>query len=282
MTPGWWYFSTAVLGCALGLLGPAPVAAQRIDDREAEEFTSSAVAAPFVREQLLSSRVREARNTTEASIKRLFAERGISYPAAEMYVRVFKRERTLELWVRSGNMHQFELLKAYRICALAGELGPKRRRGDLQVPEGFYNIDMFNPSSTYHLSVRLDYPNQRDRMANASRLNLGGDIFIHGGCRSEGCLAITDEGINELYLVALMARSGAQERIPVHIFPARFGASWDARNATRLKHADPSVVKFWQTLKPAYYYFERHHRIPSVGLDERGNYRLVQSLFAER
>lgn len=282
MTPGWWYLSTAVLGCALGLLGPVPAAAQRIDDREAEEFTPSAVAAPFVREQLLSSRVREARHTSEASMKRLFAERGIRYPAAEMYVRVFKRERTLELWVRSGDMHQFELLKAYRICALAGKLGPKRRQGDLQVPEGFYNIDMFNPSSTYHLSVRLDYPNQRDRIANVGKVNLGGNIFIHGGCRSEGCLAITDEGINELYLVALMARSAAQERIPVHIFPARFGASWDARNATRLKHADPSVVKFWQTLKPAYYHFERYHRIPAVGFDERGNYRLVQSLFAER
>ncbi len=281
MTPGW-MIQTVMLCCALGLLGPAPVRAQRFDDGEMEGAMPAAAATPFMREQLLSSRVREARTSTEAGIKQLFRERGIRYPAAEMYVRVFKRERTLEVWVRSAEKHQFELLKAYRICALAGKLGPKRRRGDMQVPEGFYNIDMFNPSSNYHLSMRIDYPNRRDQLANINRLNLGGDIFIHGGCKSEGCLAITDEGIKELYVVSLMARDEGQERIPVHIFPARFGASWDARNATRLKHADASVVAFWKTLKPAYYYFNRHHRIPAVGLDSRGNYRLVQNLFAER
>lgn len=281
MKPGR-FISTTVACCALLLLGQAPAFAQRTDDITTEDMAGSSFTAPFVREQLQYSRVREARHNMEPRIKRLFRESGIRYPAAEMYVRVFKRERTLELWVRSPGRHQFELLKAYRICALAGGLGPKRKEGDQQVPEGFYNIDMFNPSSTYHLSVRIDYPNQRDQFANSGNLSLGSDIFIHGGCRSEGCLAITDEGISELYLVALMARAAGQERIPVHIFPARFGSSWDARNATRLKHADRSVVTFWKTLKPAYYYFERHRRIPAVGFDSRGNYRLVQSLFAER
>ena len=281
MKPGW-FTTTPMVCCTLFLLGPSSASAQFADDREAEELVSSSSAASFVREQLQFSRVREARENSEARIKRIFRERGIRYPAAEAYVRVFKRERTLELWVRSENEHQFELLKAYRICALAGRLGPKRRQGDRQVPEGFYNIDMFNPSSTYHLSMRIDYPNQRDIYAKARGQKLGGDIFIHGGCRSEGCLAITDEGINEVYLVGLMARASGQERIPVHIFPARFGASWDSRNAARLRHADPSVMKFWKTLKPAYYYFERHHRIPAVGMDKQGHYRLVQSLFAER
>lgn len=242
----------------------------------------SSAAPPFVREQLGFTRVREARNTAELAIKQLYRERRIRYPAAEVYVRVFKVERTLEVWVRAENRDRFELLKAYRICALAGGVGPKRRAGDQQVPEGFYTIDMFNPSSTYHLSMRINYPNERDQAANSRGLNLGGDIFIHGGCRSEGCLAMTDEGINELYWMALTARAMGQQQIPVHIFPARFGPSWDARPRKGLVQRDVNVMSFWKSLKPGYYYFERHRRVPPMTADARGRYRLSETASANR
>ncbi|HEX6067047.1 MAG TPA: L,D-transpeptidase family protein [Longimicrobiales bacterium] len=252
--------------------------AQLLVDESNYDFVGSPAAAPFIREQLRFTRVREARSNAERSIKRLYRERGIRYPAAEVYVRVFKTERTMEVWVRGQDRDRFELLKAYRICAMAGGVGPKKRRGDQQVPEGFYNISTFNPTSSYHLSLRIDYPNQRDEAANSRGLDLGGDIYIHGGCRSEGCLAITDDGIDELYWIALTARGMGQRQIPVHIFPARFGPSWDSRPRKGLVSRDLNVMSFWKSLKPGYYYFERHHRVPQMIVDARGRYRLSEQL----
>ncbi|HSK18243.1 MAG TPA: L,D-transpeptidase family protein, partial [Longimicrobiales bacterium] len=149
--------------------------------------------------------------------------------------------------------------------------GPKRHQGDAQVPEGFYNIDLFNPNSSYHLSMRVDYPNARDRAANPDG-NLGGDIYIHGDCVSEGCLAMTDEGIEELYWIGIEAHAMGQTRIPVHIFPARL----DNAEMRRMKDvfADhPELLRFWRTLQPGYEYFEKHHRLPQVLVDAGGTYR---------
>ena len=281
MKPGR-FIRIAISSCVLLLAVCGHAWAQLLVDEGKYDFVGSNAAAPFVRQQLSFTRVREARSSAEMSIRRLYRERRIRYPAAEVYVRVFKVERTLEVWVRAQNRDKFELLNAYRICALAGGVGPKRRAGDQQVPEGFYSIDMFNPSSSYHLSMRINYPNERDQAANTRGLNLGGDIFIHGGCRSEGCLAMTDEGINELYWIALTARAMGQQQIPVHIFPARFGPSWDSRPRKGLVQRDVNVMSFWKSLKPGYYYFERHRRVPPMTVDARGRYRLSETVSANR
>lgn len=225
----------------------------------------------FALEQLRHDRVRDARLFTRHTIKRLFHERGISYPAAEVFVRIFKRERTLELWVRSIDGDRFELLKTYGICAMAGELGPKRRQGDSQTPEGFYSISFFNPRSEFHLSLHIDYPNRRDRAAGLEGVRLGGDIFIHGGCSSEGCVAITDDGIRELYWLSVEARSAGQRRIPVHIFPARM----DDRDYEILQRAfatRPDLTSFWASLKPGFDFFEQHRRLPNIDFDADGSY----------
>jgi len=225
----------------------------------------------FAQAQLRNPRVLEARIATRFRIKRLFEERGLRYPAAEVFMRIFKRERTLELWVRPEGSETFSLLKRYDICALAGGLGPKRQQGDSQVPEGFYTIDFFNPESDYHLSLHVDYPNVRDRVEGVPGVNLGGDIYIHGGCSSEGCLAVTDEGIMELYWLAVEARAVGQERIPVHIFPARL----DAADLARLREAfadAPELGEFWASLKPGYDFFEENRRVPAIMVDGTGDY----------
>jgi murein L,D-transpeptidase YafK len=231
----------------------------------------------FALEQLRHERVREARLATRHNIKRLFHERGISYPAAEIFMRVFKRERSLELWVRPGGTERFELLKTYPICAMSGELGPKRRQGDNQAPEGFYQVSWFNPRSEYHLSLYLDYPNRRDRAAAAHGARLGGDIYIHGGCISEGCLAITDDGIRELYWLSVEARSAGQTRIPVHVFPARLGDG-DLDLLRRAFGTRPDLVRFWETLKPGYDFFEEHRRLPAIGVSDGGEYYVMGAL----
>lgn len=227
--------------------------------------------AGFAVSQLQNERVLDARVETRFQIKRLFHEKGIRYPAAEVFLRIFKRERTLELWVRPDGDESFTMLKQYPVCALAGELGPKRMQGDAQVPEGFYAIDFFNPVSDYHLSLHLDYPNQRDRLSSAAATDLGGEIFIHGGCNSEGCLALTDDGIKELYWVAVEARAVGQHSIPVHIFPARLEDE-DLRNLQNVFSERPELGAFWQSLKPGYDFFEQNRRMPAVTVDASGNY----------
>jgi hypothetical protein len=226
----------------------------------------------FARSQLQFARVRQARVETRFNIKRLFHARGIPYPAEEIFLRAFKRERTLEVWVRPQGAPRFALLREYPICALSGELGPKRAQGDRQVPEGFYEIDFFNPTSEYWLSLHVNYPNRSDRALGSGAL--GGDIFIHGGCSSIGCIAITDDGIKELYWLSVEARAAGQERIPVHIFPVRMVDDDVAR--LRTAHADrPDLLRFWDSLRPGFDYFEATRQLPPIRVAASGLYRLA-------
>jgi len=127
--------------------------------------------------------------------------RGLAYPPRRLTLVGLKQERTLEVWAEgTAGWH---LLRSYPVLAASGGPGPKRREGDRQVPEGVYRLTGFNPNSSYHLSVRVDYPNADDRAAAAveGRSQLGGDIFIHGRAVSIGCLAIGDDAIEELYVM---------------------------------------------------------------------------------
>jgi murein L,D-transpeptidase YafK len=254
----------AQLARELGLLPP---------DTDAPMVALLPTEQSFALEQLRYERVQQARLSARHNLQLQFHARGIRYPAAEIFMRVFKRERSLELWVRSDGESRFELLKTYTICAMAGTLGPKRRQGDNQTPEGFYYINFFNPRSDFFLSLHVDYPNARDRAAGLVGVSLGGDIYIHGGCSSEGCLAVTDAGISELYWLSVEARSAGQRRIPVHIFPARLDTT-DLDILVRTFSDQPDLGRFWQTLKPGYDYFEEHRRPPAMSVNARGEYVL--------
>jgi murein L,D-transpeptidase YafK len=222
----------------------------------------------FKSQQAKFARVQTAIAEKGEAVKRLFAAKNLPFPAKEIFLRVFKREGVLELWVnRQG---KYELLKDYKICAASGELGPKRRQGDNQVPEGFYYIDRFNPVSNFYLSLGVNYPNESDRILGA-RGQLGGDIFIHGNCVSIGCMAITDEQIKEVYVIAVEARAAGQSRIPVHIFPARMNAQ-GMQNLQRAASQNQTLLNFWRNLKEGYDLFENHHRLPAVTVDSQGRY----------
>ena len=134
-----------------------------------------------------------------------------------------------------------------------------------------YYIDGFNPASEFHSSLHLDYPNRSDQMLNPGT-NLGGNILlIHGGCRTEGCLAVTDDAIKELYWLAVEARTAGQQRIPVHIFPARLNDD-ELYRLTQVFTEDPYLKRFWANLKPAYDFFETKRQLPPVRVDDRGRY----------
>jgi murein L,D-transpeptidase YafK len=105
----------------------------------------------------------------------------------------------------------------------SGGLGPKVREGDLQVPEGVYQIDAFNPASRFHLALRVGYPNAVDRArARALGVPAGGDIMVHGGCATVGCLPLRDGPMERLYVAAVQARASSRAAIPVHLHPCRY------------------------------------------------------------
>lgn len=141
---------------------------------------------------------------------------GVTWPPEEVTLVATKDTRLLELWA----LHEkrWVHVRDYRIKGLSGRFGPKLREGDLQVPEGFYKITALNPNSSFHLSMKLDYPNTFDK-AQAEmegRSNLGGDIFIHGENVSKGCLAVGNNAIEELFVMT--AQIGI-EKVSVLISP---------------------------------------------------------------
>lgn len=228
----------------------------------------------FTKAQMRNHRVAAARYEKRFAIKELFRKRGVPYPADQVFIRIFKRERQLELWARPEGADTFALLKSYEICALSDKAGPKRKQGDMQTPEGFYYIDNFNPRSGFHLSLHINYPNESDRILGSEEA-LGGDIFIHGGCKTEGCMAVTDENIKEIYWIAVEARENGQERIPVHIFPARLTDNNFAQLANVFSK-EPELVRFWGNLKPGYDYFAQYKKLPNVAVSSLGRYKYLK------
>ncbi|MEO5339821.1 MAG: L,D-transpeptidase family protein [Magnetococcus sp. MYC-9] len=150
----------------------------------------------------------------EERLRSLLARVGLDYPLRDgITMLVFKEEKQLELWAHTENGPR--LVHRYPVLAMSGHGGPKRRRGDLQVPEGVYQLLWLNLNSAYHLSLKLDYPNTSDLLwaAEDGRTDLGGDIFIHGGASSVGCVAVGDAAIEELFVLTLMAGDGPAEVI---------------------------------------------------------------------
>ena len=210
-------------------------------------------------------KVEAVRRAREPEVAKLFKKAGVSWPPEELYVRAFKEERVLEVWAGARG-ERLRKVKTFPFCAASGEVGPKRREGDEQVPEGFYTLDQFNPRSQFHLSMRVSYPNEADR--RLGERPLGGAIYVHGNCMSIGCIAIQDGPIEELYLMVLAARGKMKRDVPIHIFPRRL----DARGLAALEQhprATPQRVTFWRGLEPGWRLFEETRRPPRVSVDTK-------------
>ena len=145
----------------------------------------------------------------------------------------------------------------------SGTMGPKRMEGDYQVPEGFYHINEFNPNSNYHLSLGINYPNASDRILSDS-LKPGGSIFIHGNCVSAGCIAITDEPIEELYVLASEAKNQGQEFIPVHIFPVRYSNSNSLEYLNNNIKDNTYLQHFNKNIREVFDFFEANKELPVI------------------
>ena len=228
----------------------------------------------FVDWQKTNANAKAVFKQKEDTLKKQFAAAGITWPAAQIYIRSFKYDSQMEIWARNKPTEKFKLFKTYKICALSGSLGPKRMEGDFQVPEGFYYINEFNPRSDYHLSLKLNYPNESDKLLSDS-LRPGGGIYIHGSCVTVGCIPINDEQIEELYLITASAKSNGQDFIPVHIFPVRYSDPKSMEYLTRTTKDNPTIQKFAVKLKEAYDRFEKDKQLPIIAIGKKGEYFIM-------
>lgn len=224
----------------------------------------------FLAQQKKYERVRKAIDDKEHLIEKKLNSYGIQLNNVHILLVAFKDVARLDLYCREQREDVFRLIHSYPVCATSGSLGPKRKEGDMQVPEGFYFINRFNPVSNFYLSLGLNYPNASDKL-KSTHPRLGGDIFIHGSCVTIGCLPMTDDVIKEIYLYAMHAKNNGQERIPVYIFP------FEMTNQNLLKYrdkfrSDSKLLKFWDNLKPGYDVFMQQKKELKLGVTTNGDY----------
>ncbi len=225
----------------------------------------------FKTTQKTFERVRTAYKEKEGKVLKNLKSHNLNVDELQLFIRCFKEEKTVELWSKNETSLKYTLIETYDFCASSGTLGPKRKEGDNQTPEGFYIIDRFNPKSNFYLSLGINYPNASDKI-RGTKYKLGGDIFIHGNCVTIGCIPITDDKIKELYLYCVEAKNNGHS-IPVHIFPAKL--SEDNYTALAKKYTkDKALLAFWKELQAGYKHFETNKKLPTISVDALGKYNV--------
>ncbi|GAA4782877.1 hypothetical protein GCM10023231_08160 [Olivibacter ginsenosidimutans] len=226
--------------------------------------------ADFLMEQKKFERVRLAIKEKQGFIEQKLKVNHISINHLNLLFVTYKSEGLLDIYAKTKQETTYKKILSYDICARSGQLGPKRRTGDRQVPEGFYHIDRFNPISNFYLSLGLNYPNLADqRKSKAS--NLGGDIFIHGSCVTIGCLPMTDNYIKEIYLLAVYAKHSGQVNIPIYVFPFQMTNQNFMTYKVRYNNNN-ELIKFWGNLKRGYDTFMKNKKELLVKVAENGDY----------
>jgi murein L,D-transpeptidase YafK len=182
-----------------------------------------------------------------------------------LYLRVFKQESLLEAWILDPATTTWHLLHTWPICAWSGTLGPKLAEGDRQSPEGFYAIPppRMNPNSRWHLAMNVGFPNDYDRRLGRT----GSWIMIHGVCGSSGCYAMTDRGVEGIWVLVEAALQHGQPWVPVHIFPFRM---------TPENLHDQALhpwFPFWANLAEGWRFFDETGQVPEVDVGPDGRYR---------
>lgn len=215
-------------------------------------------------------RVQQASENTQAYLEELVESEGLNLPLQHLFIRAYKAEKKLEVW--GGNEEELRFLKTYPIIRIPGKLGPKIKQGDRQVPEGWYKIDSINPKSSFHLSLRLNYPNKADSIRSRKEKDPGGDIFIHGGAYSVGCMPIQDEPMEEVFWLIVQSLFEFPEN-DVRILVLPFDLS-DESKTFLYSQQHSEEVDFWMELKIVNDYFEKNKRVPTVFIDDEGSYRI--------
>lgn len=234
------------------------------------------VAQSFKKEQLSNGRVKKAYKANLKKLKKLLAKKEIIANKIDLYLIAYKKEQILELWAKEQVTKKYKFIKSYPICKSSGVMGPKRKEGDKQTPEGFYKIIKFNPLSKYEFSLQINYPNRSDNILGDTT-NIGGDIFIQGGCKSVGGIPIQNTNIKELYVLAVEAKaSSVNSNIPITIYPTKMTEN----NFKKLKEEykeQKEIIKLWTSLKKGYDFFQKCKELPNIAFQPDGVYRVSGS-----
>jgi len=225
----------------------------------------------FLENQKSYERVKTAYKDKLSNVEMLLMASKLDLNDLQLFIRIFKQEKVLEVWGKKKADSSFKLITTYSLCSTSGKPGPKRQQGDEQMPEGVYKISQFNPTSNFFLSMRIDYPNAAD-LKNCKTGKPGNDIFIHGNCVTIGCFPIGDEAIKELYIMAIEATAQSSQPIPVHIFPAKM----NQENMQSLYTLYPEHKTFWENLQMVYQAFENSKKNPLVRITAKGTYEVVK------
>jgi len=223
-------------------------------------------------QQLGNQRVWNARISSDENLKKAFLAANLQYPPKFVYWRAFKKEQQMELWAADSANQRYKLVKIYYIVRLSGSLGPKRCEGDYQVPEGYYNINQYNPYSSFYLSFKVSYPNKSDSILG-KKGNYGGEIFVHGDSLTIGCMPMSTEVIKELYWCNIQAQGNRDTNyhIPIDIYPCKMtAANWYYLKS--FYKYDQTKMDFWKNLQEGYNYFELMRSPPYTRVDEKGKY----------
>ena len=157
--------------------------------------------------------------SSERKLKHALADSDfIIYPKKITLIAI-KNSAMLEVWGEKNSKMVY--ITSFPFSACSGKLGPKLQQGDHQIPEGIYGIEYLNPNSQFHLSMKISYPNSFDKkIAKMYGIaNMGGDIMIHGGCQTSGCIPLGDYNVEQLYF--LVQKVGIKN-IKVIIAPVDF------------------------------------------------------------
>jgi murein L,D-transpeptidase YafK len=224
----------------------------------------------FLSDQKTHDRVNQAYAEKETLLTKMLSPFHLDLSDLNILIVAYKSEQELNVYGKKKSEDTYQKLFTYKICKSSGQPGPKRMQGDRQVPEGFYHIEVYNPTSDYYLSLGINYPNRSDSIKSKAP-KLGGDIYIHGDCVTVGCLPMTDDKIKEIYVLALQAHANGQDQIPVYIFPFKFSES----NMDSFKEqykADDALLGFWNNLKTGCDRFQSTLRELNVSIDDNGEY----------
>jgi murein L,D-transpeptidase YafK len=193
-----------------------------------------------------------------AGFEQRLAAKGLKAGDA-VFIRIFKAESELEIWMRSGN--RFVLLDTYPVCHWSGTIGPKIHEGDKQTPEGFYQVtrQQLHLIGRHPRSLNLGFPNAFDKLNQRS----GSYILVHGGCSSVGCFAMTNSVVAEIYDLSERALKSGQDSVHVHVYPFRM------THENMARHANSEWLPFWQNLKEGYDAFEYTRVPPRIGVCEK-------------
>jgi len=208
----------------------------------------------------------------EKEITAMCKAKGVKFPIKNLFIRIFKADKSLEIWALDNTSTSYKLVKSYPLQNFDAGAGPKFNADDEQIPEGVYAINAFDTAFNDFPAVKLNWPNKADKL-NGDNDTMKQDIFIYGGNENMGKIPLGGESdiSRDIFYITFKAYELSKGIIPVHIFPFKMGKK-EMKLAKETYASNITSIQFWDNLQPVYQKFESNKRLPIITIDKRGRY----------